>query len=56
MASRVPPTKPAALPPSPSSPVAVGLADELGDGIGEPETIGLAYGYGVTDGYGVTVW
>jgi hypothetical protein len=50
MARRVPPTNPAALPPPPLPPTAKGLAELLGDGIGEPLTIGLAKGVGEYDG------
>ena len=47
IASRVPPTNPAALPPPASAPAPAGLAEALGDGIGEPVTIGLAYALGL---------
>lgn len=71
MASRVPPTKPAALPPSPLPAAPTGLAETLGEGIGEPMTTGAADaegaglrgdGVGVAealvgvDGYGVGVY
>jgi hypothetical protein len=57
MASRVPPTNPAALPPPPLPPTPAGLAEVLGEGIGEPLTRGLAEtdGLGLSYGYGVTV-
>jgi hypothetical protein len=62
MASRGPPTNPAALPPPPLPPAPEGLAELLGEGIGEPLTIGLAdtdgvglYGYGVNVDVGVDV-
>jgi hypothetical protein len=55
IASRVPPTNPAALPPPPLPPAPAGLADVLGEGMGEPVTMGLAVGDGLSYGYGVYV-